>query len=116
MKTLALVCGGFLFLVPGAAGQDKAALSGKAWKVVKSEEAPPGTAFEFRADNTVTVTFKVDGKAHELTGTYALSGPTLTLKLSHEGRERVDTRTIKKLTATSMMLEDKNRKVEELSR
>jgi uncharacterized protein (TIGR03066 family) len=116
MKSLALVCAGFLCLVPVAAGQDKAALGGEAWTVVKSEEAPPGTKFLFGTDSTVTVTFKVDGKDRKLTGTYTLSGPTLTLKLTHEGRERVDTRTIKKLTATSMTLEDKNRKVEELSR
>jgi uncharacterized protein (TIGR03066 family) len=116
MKTLALVCAGLLCLTPAAAGQDKAGLSGKAWTVVKSEEAPAGTQFQFNADSTLTVKFKVDGKERVLSGTYALSGPTLTLKLAHDGRERVDTRTIKKLTPTSMMLEDKNRKVEELSR
>ena len=116
MRLLAWVCAGFLCLAPVAAGQDKAALGGKAWEVVKSEEAPPGTKFEFGADNTVKVTFKVDGKARLLTGTYTLSGSTLTLKLLHDGRERVDTRTIKKLTASAMTLEDKNRKIEELSR
>ena len=116
MKSLALVCAGLFVLAPAAVGQDKAALGGKAWTIVKSEEAPPGTTFAFGADNSVTVTFKVDGRAREMSGTYTLSGPTLTLKLTHDGRERVDTRTIKKLTATSMTLEDKNRKVEELSR
>jgi uncharacterized protein (TIGR03066 family) len=116
MKTLALVCAGFLCLASSAAGQDKAALGGRAWKVIKSEEAPPGTEFLFGTDNTVTVKFTVDGKDRVLNGTYSLSGPTLTLKLTHDGRERVDTRTIRKLTATSMTLEDKNRKVEELSR
>ena len=116
MKPMVLVCAALLCSVPVTFGQDKAALGGKAWTVVKSEEAPPGTTFLFGADNTVKVTFKVDGKARELSGTYALSGLTLTLKLSHDGRERVDTRTIKKLSATAMTLEDKNRKVEELSR
>lgn len=116
MKTMALVCAGLLVSAPLAAGQDKAALGGKAWTVVKSEEAPPGTTFVFGADNTVKVTFKVDGKARELSGTYTLSGPTLTMKLAHDGKERVDVRTVKKLTATALTLENTNKKVEELSR
>jgi len=115
MKTMALVCAGLLTLAPLAAGQDKAALGGK-WMVAKSEEAPPGTTFEFGADNTVKVTFKVGGESRELSGTYTLSGATLTMKLSHDGKDRVDVRTVKKLTSTALTLEDKNKKVEELSR
>lgn len=115
MKTMALVCAGLLTLAPLAIGQDKAALGGE-WTVAKSEEAPPGTKFEFKPDNTLKVTFKVDGKPRELGGTYTLSGATLTMKLSYDGKERVDVRTVKKLTTKTMTLEDKNKKVEELSR
>jgi hypothetical protein len=36
--------------------------------------------------------------------------------MAHDGRERVETRTVKKLTETVLITEDKNRKVEELQR
>jgi uncharacterized protein (TIGR03066 family) len=97
--------------------QDRSALAGgRAWQVVKSEEAPPGTRIDFGADGKLTVTFLIDGKAREVTGTYSLAGNQLTLKLSHDGRERVETRTVKKLTANVLVTEDKNKKVEELQR
>jgi len=97
--------------------QDKGLLAGgKEWKVVKSEEAPPGTRFLFATDGKLTVTFVIDGKPREMSGTYTLSGSVLTLKLAHDGRERVETRTIKKLTDSVLITEDKNRKLEELQR
>lgn len=94
--------------------QEKGALA-RAWTVVKSEEAPPGTKIVFGNDGKLMVTYVVDGKSHELTGSYSLVGDKLTMKLAHDGRERVETRTVKKLTETVLITEDKNRKVEELS-
>jgi len=106
-----------MILATAAVAQDKVALAGaKAWQVVKSEEAPPGTKVLFAADGKLTVTFLIDGKAREVSGTYTLSGNLLTLKLSHDGRERVETRTVKKLTDTVLVTEDKNHKIEELQR
>jgi len=97
--------------------EDPRALAGpKPWTVVNSEEAPPGTKIQFGADGKLTLTFSVEGKPREVTGTYAVAGNQLTLKLSHDGKERVETRTIKKLTDTMLVTEDKNRKVEELER
>ena len=92
-----------LVAVPAALpAQEPGALAGpKPWTVVKSEEAPPGTRLQFGADGKLTLTFLVEGKPRELTGTYAVAGNQLTLKLSHDGKERVKTRTIKKLTARS---------------
>jgi len=90
--------------------------SSKAWTVVKSEEAPPGTQIAFAADGKVTVTIPVDGKSRVVSGTYSLAGDQLTLRLSHDGRERVEARTVKKLTDTVLITEDKNRKLEELHR
>ena len=119
MKTSRLlVC---LAATLGTAGvsspQDRGILAGdKGWTVVKSEEAPPGTRIQFGNDGKLTVTFRVDGKPREVTGTYSLAGNQLTLKLSHDGRERVETRTVKKLTDAVLITEDKNRKVEELQR
>jgi uncharacterized protein (TIGR03066 family) len=97
--------------------QERGLLAGdKGWTVVKSEEAPPGTKIQFGADGKLTVTFRVDGKAREVTGTYTLAGNQLTLKLAQDGRERIETRTVKKLTEAVLITEDKNRKVEELQR
>lgn len=100
-----------------ATSQDRTLLVGpKEWKVVKSEEAPPGTKMLFGADGKLTLTFAIEGKPREVNGTYVLAGNQLTLKLSHDGKERVETRTIKKLTETVLVTEDKNRKLEELQR
>ena len=99
---------------PASLAQDKGLLADKEWKVVKSEEAPPGTRIQFARDGRLTVTFLVEGAARKVTGTYTVAGNQLTLKLSHDGRERVETRTIKKLTDSVLVTEDKNRKLEEL--
>src|SRR4051812_5332914 len=107
-----------LLAAPGALlAQDRSQLAGpKEWKVVKSEEAPPGTKMLFAADGKLVLTFAIEGKAREMTGTYALAGNQLTLKLAHDGKERIEVRTIKKLTDTVLITEDKNHKVEELQR
>jgi uncharacterized protein (TIGR03066 family) len=107
-----------LIAAPDAvSAQDRGLLSGeKGWTVVKSEEAPPGTKIHFGADGKLTLTFRVDGQSRAVTGTYTLAGNQLTLKLAHDGRERVETRTVKKLTEAILVTEDKNRKVEELQR
>ena len=119
MKTprLVLCLATILGTAPVAPAQDRGMLAGdKGWTVVKSEEAPPGTRIQFGGDGKLTVTFRVDGKPREVTGSYTLAGNQLTLKLSHDGRERVETRTVKKLTDAVLITEDKNRKVEELQR
>jgi len=118
MRTFSLFPALVLLILPMFSfAEDKGTLAGtKAWQVVKSEEAPPGTKIHFAADGKLTVTFLIDGKAREVTGTYALAGNQLTLKLSHDGRERVETRTVKKLTDTVLVTEDKNHKIEELQR
>jgi uncharacterized protein (TIGR03066 family) len=117
MKTSSLVAA-FLLLTPAVtSAADKALLAGaggKEWTVVKSEEAPPGTKMLFDPDGKLTIKFVIDGKPRAMTGTYTLAGDVLTLKLVHEGRERVDARTVKKLTDAVLITEDKNRKVEEL--
>lgn len=116
MRTLAglLV---FLFATTSVAvAQDRATLVGKPWKVVKSPEAPPGTTFTFENDGTVKVAVSIDGKSRQISGTFELSGSTLTLKLSQDGVERVDVRKIKQLSASTLVVETKSGKVEELSR
>lgn len=106
----------FLILLPaGLTAQDPKALAGP-WRVVKSEEAPPGTRMLFAPDGKLTLTFVIEGKAREVTGTYAVAGNQLTLRLSHDGKERVETRTIKKLAEGILVTEDKNHKIEELER
>jgi uncharacterized protein (TIGR03066 family) len=111
--SLAAVLG---IVAAGVAADRNLLVDGKGWQVVKSEEAPPGTTIRFGADGKLTLTFLIEGKERALTGTYTLAGDQLTLKLSHDGRERVETRTVKKLTGAVLITEDKNRKVEELQR
>ena len=113
-----LVVALFLVAIPTTlTAQDAKAIAGpKPWTVVKSEEAPPGTRIVFGIDGKLTLTFVIEGKPREVTGTYAVAGNQLTLKLTHDGKERVETRTIKKLTEGVLVTEDRNRKVEELER
>lgn len=113
MLRWALVCVVAAVLVPVSWADDKALLTAKPWKVAKSDEAPAGTTFRFTAAGAVTVQIPLEGKVHEMNGTYTLSGTTLTMKITHNGKERVDVRTIKKLTDATLVTEDKNRKVEE---
>ena len=97
--------------------QDKGTLAGgKEWEVVKSEEAPPGTKILFSQDGKLVMRFIVAGKTREINGSYTLAGNQLTMKLALEGGERVQTRTVKKLTDNVLITEDKNKKVEELQR
>ena len=104
-------------LVAPVFAQDKVSIAGsKVWTVVKSEEAPPGTQIVFGTDGKLTVTIPVDGKPRVVSGTYTLAGDQLTLRLSHDGRERVEARVVKKLTDTVLITEDKNKKLEELHR
>jgi uncharacterized protein (TIGR03066 family) len=107
-----------LLLLPVAlAAQDPKGLAGpKAWTVVKSEEAPPGTRILFAPDGKLTLTFVVEGKAREVIGTYAVAGNQLIMHLSHAGKERVETRTIKKLADGVLVTEDRNHKIEEMER
>jgi uncharacterized protein (TIGR03066 family) len=117
MKTAILATAVLLISVSNLGAQDKGLLAGsKAWSVVKSEEAPPGTKLLFAADGKLIITYVIDGKPREISGTYSLAGNQLTMKLAHDGRERVETRTVKKLTASVLITEDKNRKIEELQR
>jgi uncharacterized protein (TIGR03066 family) len=108
----------FVFVLPvGLSAQDPKALAGSTpWTVIKSEEAPPGTRILFAPDGKLTLTFVIEGKDRELTGTYAVAGNQLTMRLSHDGKERVETRTIKKLAQGVLVTEDKNHKIEELER
>jgi hypothetical protein len=45
-----------------------------------------------------------------------VSGNQLTLRLSHDGKERVETRIIQKLTESTLVTEDRDHKLEELER
>ena len=105
-----------LLLGSAAVAQDKAALTGEAWTVVKSEHAPPGTTVHFGADGKLLLTMVVDGKKQQMPGTYTLSGTALVLKFTNNGREITDARVVKKITASSLVTEDRNNKAEELSR
>ena len=107
-----------LFMSACVHGQDKGVLlaGSKPWTVTKSEEAPPGTKLLFSTDGKLTISYVIDGKTRSVSGTYTLAGDKLTLKLAHNGRERVETRTVKKLTGTVLITEDKNRKLEQLER
>ncbi len=107
----------FWFASSTLLAENKGMLAGaKPWTVTKSEDAPPGTKLLFGADGKLTITYVVGGKTHSVSGTYTLAGDMLTLKLAHNGRERIETRTVKKLTGTTLITEDKNRKLEELER
>ncbi len=109
---------GVAAFLTGAAinAQDKGLLTGETWTVVKSEHAPPGTTIQFGTDGKMTLTVQVDGKKQQMPGTYTLSGAQLVLKFTNNGREITDARVVKKLTASSLVTEDRNKKVEELSR
>lgn len=105
-----------MFVTASMPAQDKSMLTGKAWKVVKSEHAPPGTTMTFGADGKLMLTMPLEGKEMQMPGSYTLTGTNLILKFTNNGRDITDSRVIKKLSETTLITEDRNRKVEELQR
>ena len=103
-------------LATSSADEKSLLVAPKPWTIVKSEDAPAGTTFKFDPDGAFHLAMSLDGKKRNISGTYSVAGSTLTIKLSHDGRDRVDVRTIRKLTPTTLILEDKNRKIEEFMR
>lgn len=97
-------------------GQDKdAKLVGK-WEVSKSSELPKGSVLEFTADGKMTVLVKDPSGDLKFAGSYKQDGQKLSVKLKAGDLEIEETATIKKLTATDLALEDKDKKVDEFKR
>ena len=115
-RCLGLLGVAWCLCVSPTVAQDKGVLTGKAWTVMKSEHAPPGTTMVFTADGKLTISMKIDGKIQEMPGTYTHKGTQLILKFTSKGRDITDSRVIKKLTDSDLVTEDRNQKVEELQR
>ena len=98
---------------------DNAKLIDGVWEVVKSDEGKPpnGTVFEFTKDGKTKMSSKPDGKAVNFQGTYSVVSDKLTLVYDDgSGNEKKQTVKIKRLTATELVLEDKNSKSVDLKR
>ncbi|HEX4611174.1 MAG TPA: lipocalin family protein [Urbifossiella sp.] len=86
------------------------------WEVSKSDELPAGSTIEFTKDGKVHVVVKEKTEPLKLEGTYTLEKTKLTVKLKL-GEQTIDeVVTIKKLTATDLHLEDKDKKVDEFKK
>jgi uncharacterized protein (TIGR03066 family) len=97
------------FLAGSVSAQTAADLKGK-WIVKKSEEAPQGTTFEFDGAGKVTLTM---GKT-TMQGSYTYEGDQLTIKIKHDGREKIDVRTVKTLSPRTLITENAKKKSEEM--
>ena len=79
-----------------------------AWEVTKASEGtvPVGGTMEFTKDGKAKVTAKKDGTEITHEATYTIAGDKLTLTHKKGDEERKLALTIKKLTATELMLAD----------
>jgi uncharacterized protein (TIGR03066 family) len=99
-----------------AQAQDEAKTIVGVWEVAKSSDLPPGSTIEFAKDGKVKVLVKEKGEPINLEGTYKVEQTRLTVKLKLGDQTIDETVTIKKLTATDLHLEDKEKKVDEFKR
>ncbi len=96
--------------------QDEAKNIVGTWEVSKSDELPPGSTIAFAKDGKVAVLVKEKGEPLKLEGTYAVEKTKLQVKLKLGDQTIEETVTIKKLTATELHLEDKDKKVDEFKK
>lgn len=121
MKRLfAVVLGVAVFGVAGfspAADDDNAKKLVGTWEITKSgSDLPAGSVIEFTKDGKLNVTLKLDGKDEKIAGTYKVQKEQLMVTLK-AGEETIDeTVTIKKLTDDALVIEDKDKKVDEFKK
>src|SRR5262245_59609599 len=116
MRTLGLVCTMCALLCLSACSK-----SGNAdkivgtWELAKAgEEMPSGSTFEFTKDGKMKINIKVGEQPVSVQGTYKVEGDTLsTSGKGTDGKEKTEKSKIKKLTDTTLILEDdKGKEVE----
>ena len=125
MKALLAACVAAVVCVGAGLAQDKkddkkidpAKLVGK-WEWTKSDDpdAPKGATVEFTKDNKMTISGEVKGEKFEMAGTYKVEGDKLTVKLSLPGGKDSEDRTIQTLTDDKLVLVDKDKKTNELTK
>jgi uncharacterized protein (TIGR03066 family) len=97
----------------GAAQTDAAKLIVGKWERTRGDTAPPGLVAEFTRDGKITIDLKVEGKDVHAEGTYKIKGETVTLTFMVPGKDETksETKWIKKLTETELILSDEAGKV-----
>jgi uncharacterized protein (TIGR03066 family) len=86
------------------------------WQLTKGDKAVIGElTLECTAHQTVKVSGKA-GNAFVMHGTYEIAGDSLLIILRHEGHTESTQDKIKKLTATELILEDEQGRIEEYKR
>jgi uncharacterized protein (TIGR03066 family) len=120
MKVLFAVLAALLVLAGSGRAADKIdaeKLLGK-WEVTKGDtEAPKNAILEFAKEGKLMVSFELDGKKMELSGTYKIEEDKITLTLkSADGKEKISVETVKSLTDDMLVLEDKDGKKTEMTR
>src|SRR5260370_342378 len=121
MRVLRFACVAFLVLslpisaseVATKEAQNKAADNAKqilgVWDLVKADDIPKGAtgSAEFTKDGKIKFNLEFMGNKVAAEGTYKLDGDKLTTTLKGpDGKEKTETDKIKKLDATSLVLED----------
>ena len=86
------------------------------WRVVKSDEAPPGARVEFTRDGKVSIRFTAKGRTYNPKGTYKLAGNKLTTRVALGGKERTETLTIQTLNDTDLVMRTTSGDLDEYER
>jgi uncharacterized protein (TIGR03066 family) len=86
------------------------------WKPTKGK-LPVGTTFEFTKDGTMRINLNLCGKTVSAERSYRVDGNRITTTdKGPGGKEETKTATIKKLTATELVVEDAKGKTTEFKR
>jgi uncharacterized protein (TIGR03066 family) len=87
------------------------------WIVVKGEGVPAGTPMEFTKDGKLVLKFEINGKEIKMEGTYKVDGDKVTVSMkTPDGKEDVETDTIKELTDSKFVVTDPKGKEVEFKR
>src|SRR5581483_11778033 len=84
--------------------------------IVGTWETKEGFTIEFTKDGKLKVSIKIEDKAINVEGAYAVEGDKLTVTLKEGGEEKKESATIKKLDAQELVTVDKGGKEETLKR
>lgn len=119
MKRLfAVALGVVVFSLAGTTpAQDESKKIVGKWEITKSgSDLPNGTVIEFTKDGKLNVAIKLGDKEEKLTGSYKVEKTKLTVKLEAGGETHEEVVTITKLTDDVLIIEDKEKKVDEFKK
>lgn len=119
--TLSLLTAIFLAAMAFAAGNEEAETTKKlvgVWELTKSDTLPKGAdaTVYFTKDGKIKLRATIGDNTITASGTYKVKANTVITTIDYDGKTKMETNKIKKLTEKELIIEDEKGKVEEYKR